>query len=49
MLLRTFYEIFHYKINAITLITTYTPCEVQEIRMDTEAFGKGCYQGVGTK
>ena len=37
------------KFMLLTLITAYTPCKVQEIRMDTEAFGKGCYESVGTK
>jgi len=37
------------KFMPLTLITAYTPCKVQEIGMDTEAFGKGCYEGVGMK
>lgn len=37
------------KFMPLASITAYTPCKVQEIRMDIEVFRKGCYEGVGMK
>jgi hypothetical protein len=37
------------KFMPFTMIIAYTPHKAQGSRVDREAFGKGCYNGVGSK